>query len=99
MREAYATALVGAGIKTSWLGLPPDLKAELQDLWLRWSWEADADGICDWEGLQAMVARELWEAGEVFVRLRARFATDPMAVPFQLQVLPAEMLALTPTTR
>jgi lambda family phage portal protein len=94
MREAYATALVGAGIKTSWLGLPPDLKAEIQDLWLRWSWEADADGICDWEGLQAMIARELWEAGEVFVRLRPRFASDPISVPLQLQVLPAEMLAL-----
>jgi capsid protein len=91
-REVYATALVGTGIKMSWLSDDAALKAELQDLWLRWTWEADADGLCDWEGLQALVARELFEAGEVFVRLRARFPQDPMAVPFQLQLMPAEML-------
>jgi lambda family phage portal protein len=42
----------------------------VQRLWLAWTDEADADGLTDFYGLQAMVAREMFVAGECFVRLR-----------------------------
>lgn len=73
------------------------LKAELQQLWTEWTDEADADGLTDFYGLQRRVGRELFIAGEVFVRLRPRLLSDGLTVPLQLQILPSEMLPLWKT--
>lgn len=93
-KETFVSALVGAGIKPSSLVADADLKKAIQEAWLDWTDEADADGITDLYGLQAIVAAEMFEAGECFIRLRPRRPEDGLSVPLQLQVLPAEMLPL-----
>lgn len=93
-KEVFVSALVGTGIKPSSLVTDPALKAELQVTFLDWTDESDADGLTDFYGQQTIVAGEMFEAGECFVRLRARRIEDGLTVPFQLQLLPAEMLDL-----
>lgn len=93
-KEAFVASLIGCGIKPSSLVGSAELKKAIQELWLRWTDEADADGLTDFYGLQSMVGAEMFEAGECFVRLRPRRPEDGLAVPFQLQLLPAEMLDL-----
>jgi lambda family phage portal protein len=95
--EAFASNLVGDGIKPSSLIEDPDLRDQVQRLWLAWTDEADADGLTDFYGLQAMVAREMFVAGECFVRLRPRRAEDGLLVPLQLQLLQSEMLPFDAT--
>lgn len=53
--------------------------------------------LTDFYGLQAMVAREMFVAGECFVRLRPRRAEDGLLVPLQLQLLQSEMLPFEKT--
>ena len=95
--EAFAANLVGDGIKPSSLIGDADLRDRVQQLWLAWTDEADADGLTDFYGLQAMVAREMFVAGECFVRLRPRRAEDGLLVPLQLQLLQSEMLPFEKT--
>ena len=95
--EAFASNLVGDGIKPSSLIEDPNLRDRVQRLWLAWTDEADADGLTDFYGLQAMVAREMFVAGECFVRLRPRRAEDGLLVPIQLQLLQSEMLPFDKT--
>jgi lambda family phage portal protein len=95
--EAFASNLVGDGIKPSSLIEDPALRDRVQRLWLAWTDEADADGLTDFYGLQAMVAREMFVAGECFVRLRPRRAEDGLLVPIQLQLLQSEMLPFEKT--
>jgi len=95
--EAWAANLVGDGIKPSSLLEDGALRDRVQRLWLAWTDEADADGLTDFYGLQAMVAREMFVAGECFVRLRPRRAEDSLRVPLQCQLLQAEMLPFDKT--
>ena len=95
--EAFAANLVGDGIKPSSLIADPDLRDLVQRLWLAWTDEADADGLTDFYGLQAMIAREMFVAGECFVRLRPRRAEDGLLVPLQLQLLQSELLPFDKT--
>ncbi len=95
--EAWAANLVGDGIKPSSLLEDGELRDRVQRLWLAWTDEADADGLTDFYGLQAMVAREMFVAGECFVRLRSRRPEDGLRVPLQCQLLQAEMLPFDKT--
>ncbi len=95
--EAWAANLVGDGIKPSSLLEDGELRDKLQRLWLAWTDEADADGLTDFYGLQAMVAREMFVAGECFVRLRPRRPEDGLRVPLQVQLLQSEMLPFDKT--
>jgi hypothetical protein len=95
--EAFASNLVGDGIKPSSLIAGAVLRDSVQRLWLAWTDEADADGLTDFYGLQAMVAREMFVAGECFVRLRPRRVEDGLLVPLQLQLLQSEMLPFEKT--
>ena len=70
------------------------LKDIIQRLWLAWTDEADADGLTDFYGLQAMAARAMFEAGECFLRFRPRRPDDGLTVPLQLQMLSSEHLPL-----
>ena len=80
--EAYAANLVGDGIKPSSLIEDGELRDRVQRLWLAWTDQADADGLTDFYGLQPMIAREMFVAGECFVRIRPRRAEDGLLVPF-----------------
>lgn len=93
-KETFVSALVGSGIKPSSLVKDAALKAQIQEAWLDWSDETDADGLTDLYGQQALIGSEMFEAGECFVRLRPRRVEDGLTVPVQLQLLPAEMLDL-----
>jgi lambda family phage portal protein len=95
--EAFASNVIGDGIKPSSMIEDPDLRARVQRLWLAWTDEADADGLTDFYGMQALVAREMFVAGECFVRLRPRRAEDGLLVPFQVQLLQSEMLPFDKT--
>ncbi|TIP39751.1 MAG: phage portal protein [Mesorhizobium sp.] len=70
-------------------------KAALLNLFLKWTDEADAEGNTDYFGIQEKVAREAYLMGECFVRLRNRRPGDMWTVPFQLQILPTEMLDMS----
>lgn len=90
--EVFAGAAVGAGIVPSWKITDAAIREAGNKLWKRWTDEADAEGLTDFYGLQRRAARELFIAGEVFVRLRYRKMSDGLSVPLQLQMLPSEML-------
>ena len=95
--EAYAANLIGDGMKPSSLIEDAELRDKVQRLWLAWTDQADADGLTDFYGLQAMIAREMFVAGECFVRFRSRRAGDGLLVPIQLQLLQSEMLPFEKT--
>jgi lambda family phage portal protein len=73
-------------------GIVPRADEAHVDLFKQWSEECDADGRCDFFGLQALVARTEWEAGECLVRFRPRRMADGLPVPLQLQVLEPDHL-------
>jgi lambda family phage portal protein len=91
--ECFTANLVGAGIVPSWTA-DEAVKIELQAAWKRWTDEADSEGLTDLYGLMRRVGRELFIAGEIFVRKRPRYLTDGLPVPLQLQLLPSEMCPL-----
>jgi lambda family phage portal protein len=96
--ESWAGNAVGNGIKPVLKLDDSDTKERLQELFLAWTDEADAEGITDFYGLQRRAAREVFMTGEVFIRLRARRADDGLRVPLQLQMMPAEMLPMNHST-
>lgn len=95
--ESWAANTVGDGIKPISKLADAAQKEELQRLWLAWTDEADAEGLTDFYGLQRRAAREVFLAGEVFIRIRPRQVEDGLTVPLQLQMLPSEMLPLHET--
>lgn len=90
--ETFVSYASGTGIKPSPLVSSPTQKAAITQAFTDWTDEADADGLTDFYGQQSMAARALFDAGEVFVRFRDRFASDGLSVPLQLQLLEAEQL-------
>jgi lambda family phage portal protein len=90
--EAIVANAVGTGIKPQSKTEEPDLRQQIQALWLEWTDEADSAGLTDFYGLQALICRAMVEGGECFVRLRVRRPEDGLSVPLQLQTLEAEHL-------
>ncbi len=90
--DVIVSNCVGTGIKPQSKAKDPELRQKIQELWLRWTDEADSSGINDFYGLQALVCRSMIEGGECFVRLRTRKREDGLCVPLQLQVLESEHL-------
>jgi len=70
--DTLVANLIGTGITPRWLLDDAALKKVIQELWADWVNEADADGVCDFYGLQALAARAIIEAGEVLIRFRPR---------------------------
>ncbi|MCA0319824.1 MAG: phage portal protein [Proteobacteria bacterium] len=88
--EAWASALVGTGIKPQSLHPDPDVRAALNLAWERWTAEADADGLTDFYGLQTMAARQMIVTGDV---LGLIVVTDDQAgVPLRLRLVEAEQV-------
>jgi len=86
MWPAYA---VGVGIMPAPRIADDGARKANDDLWWRWTDEADFDGATDFYGLQSLAAREAYVGGEAFVlREEGTFAEAPLA----LRVLGAEML-------
>jgi lambda family phage portal protein len=98
--QAITTNLVGTGIVPRARAAEPETAALADRLWSRFTATADADGLTDLYGIQALAVRAMAESGEVLVRLRERREEDPgsgpgqarLAVPLQLQLLEADHL-------
>jgi len=88
--DTLVSNLVGSGINPRWQISDPDLKRAIQLLWSDWVPEADADGLLDFYGLQALATRAIIESGEVFIRFRPRYVSQGLAVPLQLQLLESD---------
>lgn len=90
--------VVGHGLQARFnpLNANERYKERLQALWSKWaeSTQIDADGRCDFYGIQDLVLRTVVESGECIVRRRRRRSSDPLklAVPIQLQVLEPDYL-------
>jgi capsid protein len=89
---ALVSNMVGTGLLPRAKAAEPAVAALADRLWLDFAATADADGLTDFAGLQALIVRSLVESGEVLVRLRERRSEDGLAVPLQLQVLEADHL-------
>lgn len=83
---------IGTGIVPKPKHKVKEIRVALQELWEDWGEEADADGITDIYGLEALVCRAVYESGECFIRLRPRRLSDGLLVPLQLQVLEPEFV-------
>jgi lambda family phage portal protein len=88
---AIAQNAVGTGI------VARTQQREAAALWRGWIEQCDADGVYDWYGLQALVARTVVESGECLVRFRPRRQEDGIWPPLQLQVLEPDYLDSTKT--
>lgn len=101
--EAFVANAIGTGIK------PQSMAQDISDadgfrtrvhaLWWEWVAEADATGLTDFYGLQALACRSMLEGGECFIRMRPRRPQDGLCVPLQLQILEAEHCPFTLNTQ
>ena len=87
--DIFSTNVVGTGLVAKAVGMQAE--------WEAWCKQCDADGLMDFYGIQGLVARTLFESGEVLVRFRTRRPEDGMIVPLALQVLEPDYLDGTRT--
>lgn len=92
--RVWTSNMIGTGIVPRPRTKNKRLKNKLTQLWRKWVEVADADGVLDFYGLQALVVRTWFTCGEAFVRIRPRRAEDGLPVPLQLQVLEGDMVPL-----
>jgi len=97
--ESYVANAVGTGIKPQSMVKDPVLREAIQALWSDWTESADAAGLTDFYGLQALACRAMLEGGEALVRIRYRRPEDGLPVALQLQVLEPEHLPVTLSTQ
>lgn len=93
--DKLVTNLIGTGIKPLSKAKDPAFRKQVNDLFERWTDEADADGQLDFYGLQAQATRGWLEAGDAFSRLRMRLPVDGLTVPIQVQNLESEFCPYT----
>lgn len=78
------------------------VRKEIARVWKRWCEQCDSEyqvdvpgsGLLDFGGIQQLVGREVYEAGEVFVRIHVRPKSERLMVPIQLQLLETEQLPI-----
>jgi lambda family phage portal protein len=92
--DNFESQVIGNGIKPRWNIPNKSLKKQIEDKFGRWamSKSIDHEGQLNFYGLQALASREIFEAGEVFVRLHSRPPSWRMKVPFQLQLIEGEQV-------
>ncbi|MCW7542098.1 phage portal protein [Aquabacterium sp. A7-Y] len=96
--EAFVANAIGTGIKPQSMVLDMVQREAIQALWRDWCEDADAAGLTDFYGLQALACRAMLEGGEAIVRLRYRRPEDRLPVALQIQVLEPEHLPVTLNT-
>ncbi|MDF1734942.1 MAG: phage portal protein [Minwuia sp.] len=90
--DALVSECIGSGIKPMSQAVSADFQTAAQTVWNDWTAESDRDGLTTFYGLQALVAREFYEAGECFVRLLSVDPDTTDAVPVHLQLIEAEQV-------
>jgi capsid protein len=78
--EAFVSNAIGTGIKPQSMLADQPLREAIHSLWWDWCEEADAAGLTDFYGLQALACRAMLEGGECLVRLRYRRPEDGLPV-------------------
>ncbi len=96
-KRSWTANLVGTGIATKFRQSDAELRAVLTETWKQWCAEADFDGVTDYHGLQALVARADFVSGEAFARRRDMVRSDGLPVPLQVQLIDAAQLPLWKT--
>lgn len=91
-RDQFGADHIATGIVPSPRTRDEDLNERVKEEFLAWTNYADADGLLDYYGQQALGSYELFEAGEYFIRFRPRRPEDGFDIPLQVQLLPSEML-------
>lgn len=93
--QKWATSLVGIGITPRFTRIKSKKrKQEVADLWSDFSAVSDADCVLNIYAQQTLAVRNWIESGEVFARRRARFNDEGLPVPFQVQLLEADMVPM-----
>lgn len=90
--DEWVCNAVGNGIKPQSLHSSVATKERIQKLWTQFVFEADASGLTDFYGLQALAFRSMVEGGEVFARKHIRAKEDGLAIPLQIQLIETEQL-------
>ncbi len=93
--EAFVANAIGTGVKPQSMVQDQATREAIHSLWWDWCEEADAAGLTDFYGLQALATRAMLEGGEALIRLRYRRTEDGLPVALQIQVLEAEHLPNT----
>jgi lambda family phage portal protein len=98
--DNFESQIVGNGIKPKWNLRDEKLKLLIENEFKLSAHSKciDYGGLCDYYGLQALAAREIFEGGEVFARRHIRpvgwsanpNVKQPMRVPLQVQLIEAE---------
>lgn len=90
--DNFESQVIGNGIKPKWNITDPKVKLQVEREWNRWalSTDCDASGMLNFYGLQALAAREVFEAGEVFNRMYVRPSSWNLRVPFQNELIEGE---------
>lgn len=88
--DKFESNVVGSGIVPHFLHPDPDIKNKIQQAWDKWISQADYAGQLNFYGQQALAVREVFEAGECFVRFHVRPESDGLYVPLQLQLIESE---------
>lgn len=91
--RAFKVHTVGEGIKPRSLHSEDRRSRQLDEIWERTAETIDADGVDDFYGLQATIARSLFVDGEAFLRKRTRRPEDGLLM--QVQGLEADLLPLS----
>lgn len=89
--QSLVANAVGAGIKPRSLHPDPAVRDQLHGLWRRWTDRADASGLTDFYGLQALALRAMVESGESFARLRTVDSGDGLP-PLAIDLLDREQV-------
>lgn len=92
--DNFESQVISTGIRPRWKIKNKARREEVEREWARWCKKCDVNGQSSFYGLQAIAAREMFEAGEVFCRKHIRPKTWGMRIPLQLQLLESEQLPL-----
>lgn len=82
---------VGTGIKPRSQHPDAAVRDRLHKLWTRWTDKADASGLTDFYGLQALAVRAMAESGETFARLRV---SDDGFHPLRIEMLDRDQVPI-----
>jgi lambda family phage portal protein len=89
--ESFVTNAIGNGIVPKPQTKDRTLRDKILEEWTWFTEESDADGQLDFYGQQALAVRSIREGGECFIRHRFRRPSDRLRIPYQIQLLEAEM--------
>ncbi|OHD24806.1 MAG: phage portal protein, partial [Spirochaetes bacterium GWB1_59_5] len=90
--ESLTANIVSSGIRARWDN------PRAQELWDAWTVDADVGSDLDLYGLQMLAVRSWLERGDTVIRRRWRRLDDPLAVPFQIEVMEGDFLDHQKTT-